>query len=269
MNFFEQHADIIDAQRIRFDAVAQMTKMVSSGDATSLIVSGPAGVGKTFGVTDTLERLKVRGDVKEFDIVKGYARPSALYALLYKMRKPGQVLVIDDCDSVFRDEDAMNLLKAALDSSKSRTISWRSRTRIEIEDDYGNIDIVPHKFDYEGSVIFLTNLDFDQLIEKNNKMAPHFEALTSRSHYIDIGIDGMKEKFLRVADVAVHCGMFKQMGLSEDTQKDILQWMLDNKNSIREMSLRMAKKLADLANNSNDNWRTIAGVTCVRRTKGK
>lgn len=258
-DIFINHADVIEDQRARFDAVSEMSLMTATGLAPSLIISGPAGVGKTWGVERQLEKLEASGEVSKSEQIKGFCRPTGLYIALWENRLPGQVVLIDDCDSIFRDENALNLLKAALDSSPVRTISWRSQAKLETMDG----EVVPNSFDFEGSVIFLTNINFDKEIQRGTKMAPHFEALISRSHYIDIGIEDSFDKMIRVIDVAIKGGMFTELGLNEDQSRDVMNWMMRNNEILREVSLRMAKKLGDLALASK-NWERIASITCLK-----
>lgn len=261
-NLLAPHADIVNEQRARFSAVTEMSRMTAEGLAPSLIISGPAGVGKTHGVEKLLNEMEATGEVSKVEFISGFARPTGLYAALYENRFEGQVVVLDDCDSVFRDETALNILKAALDSKPVRKISWRSNAKIETSEG----EIIPSTFEFAGSVIFLTNLDFDEEIEKGKKLAPHFEALISRSHYIDIGINDSVEKMIRVMDVCLEQGMFKEMGLKPGARRHVMNFMLDNNKDLREVSLRMAKKLADLAKGSN-NWQQIAQITCLRNAR--
>jgi hypothetical protein len=52
-----------------------------------------------------------------------------LFATLYKYSDPKNVIVLDDCD-IWQDQDALNILKGALDSGKTRRISWNKDSRI-------------------------------------------------------------------------------------------------------------------------------------------
>ena len=97
---------------------------------------------------------------------------------LYENRD--KLVIFDDCDSVFADELALNILKAALDSGKTRKICWNSDSRLLREEG------IPNTFNFNGSAIFITNLKFDNV--RSTKIKDHLEALMSRCHYIDLEI---------------------------------------------------------------------------------
>lgn len=258
--------EIIEEQRIRFEAIDAMARMTLTGMNRGLIVSGPAGIGKTFGIQTLADELYDEGQIR-YHFIKGYTRPIGLYTKLFEYSNPGDVLIVDDCDSVFRDEIGLNLLKAALDTSGRRIISWNSKSieGVSIENDDGEKISVPKSFEYRGAIIFLTNIDFDSLILKNNKMSPHFEALVSRCHYIDCGMPSKREKLLRVMDVC-HSGKMlrNQCGLSEDMSEIVIKFMEVNVDKLREISLRMALKIGLLAAGNVERWKEMATVTCLR-----
>jgi hypothetical protein len=59
--------------------------------------------------------------------------------------------------------------------------------------------------------------------------------------------------------------MLSEYKLSEKDELNIVNFMEDNKNKLREVSLRMVTKLADLFKMSPDRWRALAENTCIRR----
>ena len=108
------------------------------------------------------------------------------------MADKGKVVVFDDCDSIFSDELSLNILKAALDSKKKRTIHWNT-------DSYKlRNEGVPDSFNFEASAIFVTNLKFDKA---KGKIREHLSALESRCHYMDLTIDSDREKMLRIKQI--------------------------------------------------------------------
>jgi predicted AAA+ superfamily ATPase len=110
----------------RFEILTEMTKAVKSGDVRAMIVSGPPGVGKSFGVEEVLSKddlFNALGERKpRYEIVKGAMSALGLYAKLYEFSDAKNVIVFDDCDSVLMDELSLNILKGALDSS-ARSVS--------------------------------------------------------------------------------------------------------------------------------------------------
>lgn len=170
------------------------------------------------------------------------------------------MVVFDDADSLFQEENSLNVLKSACDSSEKRNISWLSDTIME--DDDG--ESIPKTFEFQGSIIFITNLDFQMHIDKGSRMAPHFEALMSRSHVLDLGIKNKKDYIVRIKQV-LRGGMLDDM-LLPDEKSEIVQFIEDNMNSMRELSLRMVKKLADLMMMDRDGWRDLAKITCMKNS---
>jgi len=254
----ETDAQIIERLRDRFDMLTDMTKAVKKGDVRAMIVSGPPGVGKSHGVEQVLERYKTveaLGGAKKYEVVKGAMSALGLYAKLYKMADEGNVIVFDDCDSIFADELSLNILKAALDSKKTRRIHWNTDShKLRAEG-------IPDSFQFKASAIFITNLKFDKV---KGKLREHLEALESRCHYMDLTIDTDREKMLRIRQV-IQDGMLNPYQLSDEQKEDIIDFVDINKNRLRELSLRTVLKVADLAKSFPQRWESFAENTVMRR----
>jgi hypothetical protein len=193
--------------------------------------------------------------------IKGYVRPLALYKLLYETRHPNSVLVFDDSDSVFYDDVSMNLLKGACDSTERRVLHWLSKSIEKEEDEEG--ESIPEKFEFQGSIIFITNYDFDAMIESGNKLAPHFQALVSRSHYLDLAMKTKMDYIVRIRQV-VRGGMLRDRGFNAAEQTMILEFIENNMERLRELSLRMVVKISGLYKMDKKNWQKLAKQTCFR-----
>ena len=246
--------------RERFDILHEMTKASVSGNIRAMIVSGPPGVGKSFGVEQEIDKAclfdKLAGKRLRAEVVKGSATPIGLYQTLYKYSDANCVVVFDDCDSILLDDVALNLLKGALDSGKKRTISWLSESSALRREG------IPDRFEFKGSVIFITNLKFDQM--KSQKLRDHLDALQSRCHYLDLTLDTMRDKLLRIKQIANDGELFANYEFDKPVQDEIIDFMHDNKGRLREVSLRMALKIADLRNMSVTNWKRLAETTCMK-----
>ena len=254
----ESDAEIVERIRERFDMLKDMTKAVKKGNVRAMIVSGPPGVGKSHGVEEVLDRyatIETLGGLKSHEVIKGAMSAIGLYCKLYKMADKGKVVVFDDCDSIFNDELSLNILKAALDTKKSRTINWNTDSfKLRNEG-------VPDSFRFEASAIFITNLKFDKV---KGKLREHLEALESRCHYMDLTIDTDKEKMLRIKQVTDD-GMLDAYDIEDDTKEEIMDFIDVNKNKLRELSLRTVLKVADLAVAFPDKWDAMAENTVMRR----
>ncbi len=254
-----------DAERIaeiaeRFEILTDMTKACVNGDIRAMIVSGPPGVGKSFGVEQEIEKVQMMqmlGSQRlRAEVVKGSASPIGLYQTLYKFSDPNCVVVFDDCDSILLDDVSLNLLKGALDSGKKRKISWLSESRV-LKDEG-----IPDSFEFKGSVIFITNLKFDKM--KSQKLKDHLDALQSRCHYLDLTLDTMRDKILRIKQIAASGELFKDMDIGDVGSDEIVEFMDEHKNSLREVSLRMAIKVAQLYKSFPMRWKAMAATTCMK-----
>ena len=260
----ETDEDILTRLRERFEILDDMTRAVKKGDVRAMIVTGPPGVGKSYGVERVLSKHDVFANVaqneklKKYEVVKGAMSALGLYAKLYEFRAKKNILVFDDCDSVLLDDLSLNILKAALDTSKRRTIHWNTDSRLLKNEG------VPNKFDFEGGAIFITNIKFDNV--KSKKLRDHLEALESRCHYLDLTIDTEREKMLRIKQVVRECGMLDGYDFDDVAKDTLLDFVDHNKKKLRELSLRTVLKIADLKRSMPSNWRAVAEVTCMRRS---
>ena len=258
----ETETEAMDRIASRFEVLDEMSRAAINGDIRAMIVSGPPGVGKSYGVETQMERAsmfdKLAGKKVRFQIVKGAMTALGLYSQLYKYSDTKNVLIFDDCDSVFTDDLSLNILKAALDSGKTRRICWNSDSRLLREEG------IPNTFNFNGSAIFITNLKFSNL--KSKKLQDHLEALQSRCHFLDLTIDGDRDKMLRIKQVHRDAdgGLFKDYDFNEEQSQIVIDFMWDNHTKLREVSLRMCLKIADLVKISPGNWRNLARTTCMK-----
>jgi hypothetical protein len=255
----ESVAEIRTKLSDRFEALEVMSEATGRGINRSLIVSGPAGLGKSFTVEQKMAMLERQGYSVTY--IKGYVRPLALYKLLYECRSSKSILVFDDSDSVFYDDVSMNLLKGACDSTERRVLHWLSKSLEKEEDEEG--ESIPEKFEFQGSIIFITNYDFDNMIASGSKLAPHFEALVSRSMYLDLAMKTKMDYFVRIQQV-VEGGMLRDRGLNAAETTMLMEFIRNNLDGLRELSLRMVVKLSNLYKMDKSNWQKLAKQTCFR-----
>ena len=238
----------------RFSVLERVTHKCINGDISSLIVYGPAGVGKSFGVKAALDNADCR-----YKFVSGYATKIGLIKTLYSYRHKGDVVVFDDCDSVLFDETSLSILKAICDTTDVRNVSYISDKPIYPEDETG---VIPSTFAFEGTVIFITNTDFENV---SKRLEPHTKAMMSRSVYIDLAMRTRRDYLVRIHQV-IDAGMLDKLGLSVDEKDDIVEYINTNYERMKELSLRVVVKLAQLRKGDAQFWKEEADVTELRRS---
>lgn len=256
----ETKAEAIERIRERFEILDEMTDAVANSIVRGLIISGPPGVGKSFGVEKILDEYdamaKLAGKPPRTEVVKGSMTPIGLYQTLFMNSGAGDIVVFDDCDSILFDEVCLNMLKAVLDSGKKRTISWKSESAALRREG------IPDRFDFKGGVIFITNVNFENV--RSKKIQDHLEALMSRCHYIDLEMGSENDRFLRIEQI-VNDGMLDEYKFGDEGNAEVIDFMKDNVKRLREISLRMVLKIADLKQMSQDKWQGLAKSTCMKR----
>lgn len=275
----EETDDTISGRIIEtFDALREVSKGVADGVIRGLVIAGAPGVGKSYeviktvedhGLVDKAELLENIGDdetddmidslnltnTRMYELVKGHITASSLYELLYRNRHENNTIIMDDIDAIFSDDKALNILKAALDTSSKRRLTWAVAN--------GRADGVPCVFDFNGSIIFISNLDFEKMREKAS-VGKHIEAIMSRCIFLDMGIKTTREKVIRIKQVAINEGLFEQNGVTDPSlQNEIMEWMYDNADKFRELSLRTIVHLSNLC--KMNNWKAIARQTLLSK----
>lgn len=263
----------------RFSILQNLALDASRGNLKGLVVWGASGMGKSYEVIEVLgkdnlmDKLSYNPDAPDqnkrrigrggkfkprYTIVKGFSTAAALFQILYESRGENEVLVLDDIDNIYKDDDAMNLVKAALDTTGARTISWNTMTR--------NPTDVPNRFDFNGSVIFITNINLQEIADRNvGPMVPHVRALLDRCLTLDLTIDTPRERLVRINQVARDLKMLKlQHGLTPKQVDEVLNWTHTHADRFRDLSLRKVGQLANLRKGKKD-WKRVAEVTLLRR----
>lgn len=246
----------------RFDILHQMTRAACEGNIRAMIVTGPAGVGKSFGVEAELERAalfdRVSGRRVKSEVIKGAATAIGLYQKLYQFSDKDNVLVFDDCDVLFYDDVCLNLLKAALDTSSRRRISWNAESNALKQAG------VPDAFDFKGAIIFITNLRFNHINSK--RLKDHLLALESRCHFLDLSMNTVRDKLLRIKQVAGDGELFSQYDFSEDQQQEIIDYLFEHAGALGErVDLRTALKVADLYKSFPTKWQEFAAELVMKK----
>ena len=232
----------------RFGFVSDMVKLLAQGDQSSVVITGPGGLGKSFNVMKALQtvgmkditelsdfQIGTRVNVKKsFIVIKGYSTPKGLYRALYE-NKDG-VIVFDDCDSVLKDPVSLNLLKGALDSYSRRIISWRADIRDED---------LPTSFEFKGRVIFISNLSSVQMDQ----------AIISRSMAVDLTMT-RQQKVDRMRFLISQSDFMPEY--KSEHKNDALDLIESLQDKVKELTLRTLIQVTVIRKGLSANWKNLA-----------
>ena len=228
----------------RFDFTADLVTMVAKGQTASAVITGEGGLGKSFTVIQALRKAGLI-DMSEkepgqaaaprstYRVVKGFSTAKGLYRILYENRN--SIIVLDDCDSVLKDSDALNLLKGALDSFDKRIISWNT----------SRVDDLPRFFQFKGGIIFISNIAQDKIDQ----------AIRSRSMNVDLSMS-TDQKIERM-ETLIGLESF-QPDLPKQAKVDGLNLIKEFKLQAREISLRTLIMVSRIRNTGKPDWKDLA-----------
>lgn len=238
----------------RFDFVKNVVDMVAQRQTPSVIITGEGGLGKSFTVIKALEAAGLKnmttvlsetdlGSIvmskTMFVVIKGFSTAKALYRTLYENRN--SIIVFDDCDSIQKDPDAVNILKGALDSFDKRIVTWNS----ELRDPN-----LPRMFEFKGGIVFISNLTPDRLDQ----------ALKTRSMCIDLSMT-VDQKLERMDAIMREPEFLPNIDLKmkEESLSIIKKYRFDAK----EISLRTLIQTTKIRSTGRQNWEQMAKYVLV------
>jgi len=213
-----------------FAKIHTYIQAIGTGYSTGLLVLGEAGLGKSFSVRKALNKLNI-----SYEVVEAYITPPELFLALFRCRKKGKILLLDDCHKLLEDPRCLSYLKCALASTQElnngRTVT--NATQKPLQDPISGI-YVPNTFPFEGNVIILTNV----LNEKNS----HIKAVISRLDHVKL-VFSEEQKF-KIMDEIIK---LPYSSTTEDERKYCLEYLHNNSKMCPKyvINLRTLKKLFD------------------------
>jgi hypothetical protein len=223
----------------RFKFIEKFTGMVGKGISPSFLLTGQAGVGKSFTVTKKLESMDLKSG-EDFIVIKGHSSPLGLYRTLHDHRD--QIIVFDDCDSIWKDQIAVNILKAALDSYDVRTITWNSMSaeRFDMEG----------SFVFTGAIIFISNIDASKLDAAVVSRTITANLVMSNDEIID-RMDGIRHDIMP--------------NVSDALKVEVIEFLREAQDRLKGLSLRTfldALKIRASVESEDEDWKTMVLWTC-------
>jgi hypothetical protein len=214
----------------KFKNLRTITALVASLQSPSMIVTGKGGLGKTYNIKQTIKSMGIRK--ANFKEMVGYTTARGLYEVLYDNKD--SLILIDDCDEALEDKTSISLLKAALDSYDVRTITWNAKVSKNSK--------YPSSFDFTGSIIFITNLNVDDIDQ----------AILSRSMVVDLAMTN-EEKLVRIDSIL----KFLNPEFSMEVKQDALNYLRENGKTF-DVNLRTLGLISKLRYNYPYNWQQLS-----------
>lgn len=252
----EQRVDRISE---RFTVMFRLVQGMINGAVRSIIVSGAPGMGKSFTIEDRLlQPAADRGEIRLL-VIRGAISPVDLYKKLYEFSSPNSVILLDDADSIYDDEDGLNLLKAVTDTSNKRKVSWlRESSALKADD-------VPNNFIFEGAMIFITNKDFSWIVEaERGRLVPHIMALMDRSKYLDLKLHDIEDCVAWVCHMISKNRILEKRGTTKEQQEQAIKWLQENHGQLRSLSIRTGLHVADYMMAAPKEWESFCRATLLR-----
>ncbi len=240
----------------RFEVMEMLIHNMITSRVNSLIITGAAGIGKTYNVEEILDYYE-RKQGQHYMTLGGKCTPFGLYEALWACRNVGSILVLDDVE-VWDEEDSLNILKKALDTTRTRQIDWRSAGK-NLEDKG-----IPDSFEFKGKVIFLTNVDAYKELARGTKRAPHLNALISRSVLIDLAVHDPRTILLHVRSVIRKTNMLVERGITYEQQEEVIKWLTANVKELNVLSLRTPLMVTEFILSEPDRWEMMCRHTLLK-----
>lgn len=229
----------------------QFVDSVMRGVHCNAVLQGPPGLGKSYAVTQALKRAgKVEG--KDFFVVKGHITPMQLYLTLHHFRRPGQVVVLDDCDDVLTKDTGLEVLKAACDQDYRRVV-WSS----------GSVPVVNGhaltEFQFNGQVIVCTNMQMTT--GRGGRRDRAAAAFLSRLTVWNLQLASRERMFAQLFNMVVYSGYLDnnpKTTLTTEQKRDMLKFILENLDDVASLDLRMPQQIASEIVSNPDDWQSTA-----------
>jgi hypothetical protein len=229
----------------KYQSLEKYIQQMALGNLRSLIVNGPPGVGKTYSTTNYIQKYSTL----KHTAITGHMTILSLYVELYRHKSAGQILILDDVDSVMTDVTGLNILKGAMDTRHQREINWESTSSLL------NALNLPNSFKFNGSVILITNAGFGGGSKKNMS---HLNALKDRSYCLHLGDQDQETVFRYICYAITQRDILKEYKLSESQKFAILEFIEEHMYSMHSLSLRSLVKCAELILIDPINWKDLA-----------
>ena len=204
---------------------------IIKGYSNSLVISSPAGYGKSETTINALKQAGLRKD-EHYIYLANYLTPKALVEMLEATNKllDPRILVIDEAEHILNNLEIIGVLKSSLwEVDGQRKVYW--------------ITSREHKeFQFNGKLIFILN--------KVNKKSAVVNALIDRSLFFEISFTTQEIKGLIIERA-------KQSYFNTSYQQRIKVAKFLNKINNKNLTLRTFQKVLNLMLLSPNHWEEL------------
>ena len=220
----------------RFEMTQKIVQLMVKGYHSAAIVTGQGGTGKSYTVFSTLDTTGI-----EYERISGHVAMSGLYEVLHRNKDEDSFVVFDDADSVFANETTINWLKAVLDTTQNRVVSWESSYPVDKLD-------LPRSFSYEGKILFITNRTINKIPQ----------SILSRSTILNLEFT-QEELIERMRFIAPKMYEFRDM--DSEIVKETIDFLDLYKNNFKDLSLRSLIKALRFRASGEEDWQDLVRFT--------
>jgi hypothetical protein len=246
--------DLLESIRYRFGMLNRFAVAAAAGEVRCLMASGSPGIGKSYDLMQTLDDI-IPGD---YEVIEGGdITPVQLFMAGWRNRDAGKVLVFDDSDGLFMKDECCNILKKLTDTTKNRRLTYMKTSPVlEAEG-------IPQEYEFEGSVIFLSNIDLEKMAAGTDKRAMHIQAFLSRSLVLDLKIHSMRSKYVWVRQRAQEAILPALKATAEESAK-VLEFVDAHFQEFKSLSLRSVQYIVTMIRGNPLEWEKDARIMLLR-----
>jgi hypothetical protein len=141
----------------KIDMVRMSIRAVTRGYKQSRLISGSAGIGKSYAVLDEIkneiESLKEDGKYLSYELVTGGIKDAvSFYTMLNDNNRYDHIILLDDVNTVLTDKECREMLRSATTNEVIRRINYSANKIVK-----GKTFYRP-KMDFVAKIIIITNI---------------------------------------------------------------------------------------------------------------
>jgi hypothetical protein len=232
----------------RFEMLEDFTDMVINGERKALLVTGDGGLGKSYTVMSRLKRAGLINSMEhseaadeagcaiaemgDYQLIKGKSTARIVFDTLYHNRE--KMVIYDDCDSALVGNDTQSIMKAALDTTDKRILTWGARAAIN-----GEGSDIPSTFEFRGSVIFISNM----------RLSNVDQAVRTRCTTMDLSLT-TDEKIARMESILTHVAPH----IALEHRRAALDFLSAHRHDANNLNIRMIEEIASYRKSYPNTW---------------